>query len=150
MNDEIRKFGKKIEETICPRCQRVDLPCAECPVQEFADMCRADDVVKKTKEEEYVARNLISKQQFEYLCDVGVVSIGTGSYSLVKYPVGMTQISLLDGNMKNDLLKDTPWSIRLNTETHESPDTRVAWSIPDWLFMENQKYILQAYFGSTK
>lgn len=145
MNDEIRKLGKKIESTICPECRRVDLPCAECPVQELADMCRADDAIEKTKG--YVKRTLISKQQFEYLCDVGVVSVGTGSSDLVIYPYDMEHCSLLSGNMTNDLLKEAPWSVRFNTESHESPDTRVAWCIPEWLFMENQKDVLKTYFG---
>lgn len=145
MNDEIRKIGKKIEETICPECRRVDLPCAECPVQEFADMCRFKE--NEEKEEKYVTRTLISKQQFEYLCDVGVVSVGTGSSDLVIYPYEMSHCSLLDGNMKNDLLKEAPWSVRYNVLSHESPDTRVAWCIPEWLFMENQKDVLKAYFG---
>lgn len=146
MNDEIKKLGKKIEKTICPECRRIDLPCGKCPVQEFADMCRADDAIEKTKGW-YVKRTLISKQQFEYLCDVGVVSIGTGSSDLVIYPYDMEHCSLHAGNMTEDLLKDTPWSVRFNPESHESPDTRVSWCIPEWLFMENQAEILETYFG---
>lgn len=142
MNEEIRKLGKKIEETICPGCRRIDLPCHDCPVQELADMCRDD---KKTKG--YVIRTLISRQQFEYLCDIGAVSHDSScSFDLVKYPVEMSHCSLLNGNMRDDLLKDRPWMIKFNLESHESPDTRVSWSIPEWLLMENQKDVLKAYF----
>lgn len=147
MNDEIKELGKKIERTICPECRRVDLPCNECPVQELADMCRADDAIEKTKG--YVKRTLISRQQFEYLCDIGVVTNYGMSYDLVRYPDRMSRTSLLNGNMKNDLLKDTPWIIRFNTESHDSPDTRIAWCIPEWLFMENQQDVLKAYFRRT-
>ena len=144
MNDEIREFGLKIEKAICPECRRVDLPCHKCPVQELADICRA---IKKRERNKEVTMTLISRQQFEYLCDVGVVSINSGSSDLVRYPDGMEHCSLLSGNMTDDLLKDTPWSVKFNPETHESPDTRVTWCIPEWLFMENQKEVLSAYFG---
>ena len=148
MNDEIRKLGKKIEKTICPECRRFDLPCSECPVQELADMCRFKE--NEEKDGNVVKRTLISKQQFEYLCDVGVVSHDSCSYDLVIYPSNMEHCSLLNGNMTNDLLKDTPWSVRFNRESHESIDTRVSWCIPEWLFMENQKEVLTAYFGRKR
>ena len=146
MNDEIRKLGMKIEKTICPECRRVDLPCGECPVQELADRCRGSE---RERNKEGI-RTLISRQQFEYLCDVGVVTHDGMSHDLVKYPVEMPHCSLLNGNMTEDLLKETPWQIRFNTESCESPDTRIAWCIPQWLFMENQKEVLMTYFGRTK
>lgn len=141
MNDEIRKLGRTIEDIICPKCRRIDLPCKECPVQKLADMCRQDELVTRT---------LISKQQFEYLCDVGVITSHSCSHDLVKYPDGMTHIALLHGEMIEDLIKDTPWSIEVNVDTHISPDTRTGWCIPDWLFIENQKEVLMACFGSAK
>lgn len=143
MNDEIKELGMKIEKTICPECRRVDLPCNECPVQELADMCRVEEKRERNKE---ITMTLISKQQYEYLCDIGIVSVGTGSSDLVIYPYDMAHCSLLAGNMTEDLLKDTPWHVKFNPESHESPDTRLPWTIPQWLFMENQKDVLKTYF----
>ena len=146
MNDEIKNIARKIEKTVCPGCIRNkdERLCITCPVAELVDMC---------KDDKYVNRTLISKQQFEYLCDLGVVAPkkiagydGT-AFDLVIYPYGMYECALLGDDMKEDLLKDTPWSIRFNTDTHESPDTKTAWSIPAWLFMENQIKVLTAYFG---
>lgn len=141
MNDEIKNLLKKIERTICPECRRVDLPCHECPVHELGDICRADNAIS--------IRTLISKQQFEYLCDIGVVKSNkcSSTFDLVIYPYNMEYCCLFNGNMAKDLLKDTPWQIKFNTETHVSPDTRVAWCIPEWLFMDNQVEILKTYFG---
>ena len=137
--DEIRKLGKKIKGTICPvcSCREDERLCITCPVMELFDMCKIEK------------RTLISRQQFEYLCDVGVVTQYTGSFDLVRYPDGMGHCSLLKYDMKEDLIKDTPWSISFDTVSHESPDTRINWAIPEWLFMENQQDVLKAYFRRT-
>lgn len=146
MNDEIKNIARKIERTICPGCLRRkdERLCITCPVAELVDICRDDGLVKRT---------LISRQMFEYLCDLGVVTTKSlpgydePVFDLVKYPDGMSYCSLLNGKMKEDLLKDTPWSIRFNIETHESPDTEIEWAVPQWLFAENQMKVLTAYFG---
>ena len=140
MNDEVKDLSRQIEKMICPECNRIEVDCRTCPVQKLADKFRP-------VETEYVTRTLISRQQFEYLCDVGVVSCSSGSSDLVIYPYDMEHCSLLDGDMKNDLLKEAPWSVRFNRKSHESPDIRVSWCIPQWLFMENQKDVLKTYFG---
>lgn len=145
MSDEVKVLAREIEKMICHDCNRVEVDCRTCPVQRLADMCRVGK--KKRERNKEVTRTLISMQQFEYLCDVGVVTGHTGSSDLVVYPYNMKPCSLLKGNMTNDLLKDTPWQIKYNTETGASPDTRVDWCIPEWLFMENQVEILKAYFG---
>lgn len=142
MNDEIKNNARKIERTVCPGCN--ERLCVTCPVQELVDMCRDDGCVKRT---------LISRQMFEYLCDLGVVApkeipgYNGAAFDLVIYPYGMYECALLYGDMNEDLLKDTPWSIRFNNETHESPDTNTQWAIPEWLFMDSQKDVLKAYFG---
>lgn len=149
MNDEIKNIARKIEKTVCPGCIRNkdERLCIECPVAELVDMCRDDG---------HVIRTLISKQQFEYLCDIGVVTLKDipgyygKAFDLVKYPDGMIKVALLDGNMREDLLKDRPRCVRFNTSSHMSPDTGCSWSIPAWLFMENQKDVLNAYFRREK
>lgn len=149
MNDEIKNIARKIERTVCPGCLRRkdERLCITCPVAELVDMCRDDG---------YVNRTLISRQMFEYLCDLGVVApkripgYDGAAFDLVKYPDGMQQCSLLNGKMKEDILKDTPWTIRFNIETYMSPDTEIKWAIPQWLFTENQMKVLTAYFGREK
>lgn len=149
-DDEIKNIARKIERTVCPGClrRRDERLCITCPVAELVDMCKAD---------KHVWRTLISEQMFEYLYDIGVVTFKRDipgydgiAFDLVKYPEGMKQCSLLDGNMKEDLLNDVPWSIRFDTVSHNSPDTKTQWAIPDWLFMDSQKDVLKAYFGRTK
>ena len=137
--DEIKNLARKIERTVCPGCirRKDERLCITCPVAELVDMFKIEK------------RTLISRQQFEYLYDVGVVSRYTGSFDLVRYPDGMGHCSLLDGDMREDLLKDTPRIISFNIESHESPDTRINWAIPEWLFMENQQDVLKAYFRRT-
>lgn len=137
MNDEVKELVRETRKTICLKCRRIDLPCTVCPVQKLVDMC--DDKI--------VNRTLISKQQFEYLCNIGVISHNSYSYNLVRYPDGMEDTLPLTGEMSKDLIKDTPWTIRFNTETHESPDLLLPWAIPEWLFMENQRNVLAEYFG---
>lgn len=148
MNDEVKNLARKIERTVCPGCirRKDERLCITCPVAELVDICKDDGLVKRT---------LISRQMFEYLCDLGVVTpkripgYDGAAFDLMKYPYDMYECSLLD-SMKEDLLKDTPWSIRFNTVTKESSDIKIPWAIPAWLFMENQRKVLTAYFGREK
>lgn len=140
-----RKLAFEIADMMCENCTR-SIGCNDCPVHKLVEIYNIKDN-DETEDKKYVERTLISEQQLQYLIKTGVVEDNESAADIVIYPENMEHTTLLADNMHNDLIKSEPTTIRFDEYSRTSPDIRIEWIIPEWLFMDRQCDILRTYFG---